>query len=90
MGDARELGVKGFADVIFYFVDLAGGELFAHLDMEVDMNVVLHAVGADSVGFADAWNGFGDGANRFGIEASGVGDHFDAFDKDFVDRATEK
>ena len=90
MGHPSKLSVKGFADVILNFVDFPSGELFAYLDMEVDMNVVLHAVGADGVGSADAWNGFGDGANRFGIQASGVGDHFDAFEKDFVDRATEE
>ena len=63
VGDARKLGVKSFADVIFYFVHLAGGELFPYLNMEIDMDVILHAVGADGVGTADARDGFGDGAD---------------------------
>ena len=63
VGDARKLGVKSFADVIFYFVHLAGSELFSYLNMEINMDVVLHAVRTDSVSSANARDGFGDGAN---------------------------
>ncbi len=63
VGDARELEVKSLADVIFYFVHLAGGELLPYLNMEIDMDVILHAVGADGVSPANARDGFGNGAN---------------------------
>ena len=90
MGYAWKGVAQSLVDAIFDVENLSCCELIGDLDMKVDMNVILHAVGADGVGPADALDLLGNGANQCGIEAGGVGDNLNAFQKDFVNCATEE
>jgi hypothetical protein len=81
---------QSLVDAIFDIENLSCCELIGDLDMKVDMDVILHAVGADGVSPADALDFFGNGANECGVEASGIGDNLNSFQKDFVDCTPEK
>lgn len=77
-------------DAVFDFEDLAGGELIGHLDMKINVDVVLHPVRPDRMGSPDSFDLFGDRSDEGGVEAGGIGDNFDAFEKNFVDGTAEE
>ncbi len=90
MGHSREGVAECLVDAVFDFEDLAGGELIGHLDMKINVDVILHSVRADRMGSPDSFDLFGDRADEGGVEAGGIGDNFDAFEKDFVDGTAEE
>jgi len=90
MGHSREGVAECLVNAVFDFEDLAGGELIGHLNMEIDVDVILHSVRADRMGSPNSFDLFGDRADEGGIEAGGVGHNFDAFEKNFVDGTAEE
>lgn len=90
MGHPWERVAQGLIDAVFDFEDLAGGELVGDLNMEINVDIVLHSVRADGVGTANALNLLGDRSDESGVEASGIGNDFDPFDGDFINGAGEK
>ena len=60
MGHPWERVAQGLIDAAFDFEDLAGGELVGDLDVQIDVNVILHTVRSNGVGTANALNLLGD------------------------------
>jgi hypothetical protein len=90
MGHSRKGVAERLVDAVFDFEDLAGGQLIGHLDMKINVDVVLHAVGSDGMSSPNSFDFFGNGTDEGGIEAGGIGDNFDAFEKNFVDGTAEE
>ena len=90
MGHSRKGVAERLVDAVFDIEDLAGGELIGHLDMKINVDVVLHAVRSDGMSSPNSFDFFGNGTDEGGIEAGGIGHNFDAFEKNFVDRAAEE
>ena len=87
MGHPGKRVPQGLIDAVFDFENLARGQLIGDLNMQIDVNVILHAVRSNGMGTADPLDLFGHRSDESGVEAGGIGNDFDPFNGDFIDGA---